>query len=80
MKETKGEQTMQMSSDEVKFLELLNKDPMLIIQGLSSYDLKKPLIWIDINTKGLTIQQVSIKYNVTRSQVQTILKNIKNNS
>ena len=80
MKETKEEQTMQMSSDEIKFLELLEKDPMLIMQGLSSYDLKKPLIWHDINTKKLTIEQVSIKYNVTRSQVRTILKNIKNNS
>jgi len=80
MKENKEEQVMQPSSDEVRFLELLKDDPMLIIEGLSSYDLKKPLIWLDVNTNKLTYQQISIKYNVTRSQVQTILKNIKNNS
>ena len=81
MKESKEGQEIPMSKkqEEQAFLMLIKKDPMQIIKGMSSYDLKKPLVWRSRN-KGMTLQQVATKHNITVQSVRTILKNIKNNS
>lgn len=79
MKESKEEQEMQMSKERKEFLSLIQEKPMQIIEGFSSYDIKKPLIWRS-RQKGLTLQQLANKYSITVQSVRTTLKNIKNNS
>ena len=81
MKENKEDRTMRMSNEETRFLDLIENNPIKVLNGITRYDLIKPLIWIDRNSKinPLSWQQLSIKYNITISQVRTILKNIKNN-
>lgn len=80
MKEKTEETAMQLSNEQQRFLELIQQDPLMIIEGFSSYDIKKPLIWIDRTKNKLTLQQISIKYRISYKSVRTILKNIKNNS
>lgn len=80
MKEKTEETATQLSNEQQRFLELIQQDPLMIIEGFSSYDIKKPLIWIDRTKNKLTLQQISIKYRISYKSVRTILKNIKNNS
>lgn len=79
MKENKQEAAIQMSKIERAFLDLIKEDPIQIINGLSIYDLKKPLVWKD-RKNGKTLQQIATKHRLTIQSVRTILKNIKNNS
>lgn len=80
MNESKEEVTMQLSNEQLQFLDLIKKDPMIVLNGMSRYDVIKPLVWKDRHFKSMSWQKLANKYNITISQVRTILKNIKNNS
>ena len=82
MKEKNEDQGTAMSNEEIRFLDIVKKQPTKILEGLTRYDLIKPLIWIDANCleNPMSWGQLAARYNITISQVRTILKNIKNNS
>jgi hypothetical protein len=82
MKEKNEDQGTAMSNEEIRFVEIAKENPIKLLKGLTRHDLIKPLIWVDSNCSEnpMSLVQLATKYGITKSQVRTILKNIKNNS
>lgn len=73
---------MKISKYQKEFLQLIESNPELIFESLSSIEIKKPLIWRDSIRNGgkLGTRGLAMKYGISRMTARTILKNIENNN